>query len=104
MVINYSTAKNSLLKKEIFHYSQDNKTPSGLQSSSSSQAHFSPAIPLSILLLDATSSDRKAGNLHQKDKEKKKKKKKLLALAPIAKTLAGKKLCKHTLKLVRKAT
>ncbi|KAK6921083.1 Ribosomal protein L7Ae/L30e/S12e/Gadd45 [Dillenia turbinata] len=32
-----------------------------------------------------------------------KEKKKMLALAPIAKPLAGKKLCKRTLKLVRKA-
>ncbi|KAK4768139.1 hypothetical protein SAY87_003280 [Trapa incisa] len=32
-----------------------------------------------------------------------KEKKKVLALAPIAKPLAGKKLCKRTLKLVRKA-
>lgn len=33
-----------------------------------------------------------------------KEKKKALALAPIAKPLAGKKLCKRTLKLVRKGT
>ncbi|KAJ8630068.1 hypothetical protein MRB53_023391 [Persea americana] len=33
-----------------------------------------------------------------------KEKKKLMALAPIAKPLAGKKLCKKTLKLVRKAS
>ncbi|XP_038894923.1 H/ACA ribonucleoprotein complex subunit 2-like protein [Benincasa hispida] len=46
-------------------------------------------------------SDSEAEKSHQKDK--KKEKKKLLALAPIAKPLAGKKLCKRTLKLVRKA-
>ncbi|XP_058114990.1 H/ACA ribonucleoprotein complex subunit 2-like protein [Magnolia sinica] len=33
-----------------------------------------------------------------------KEKKKIMALAPIAKPLAGKKLCKRTLKLVRKAS
>nr|QOC60437.1 HRCS2L [Betula platyphylla] len=35
--------------------------------------------------------------------EKVKERKKLLAIAPIAKPLAGKKLCKRTLKLVRRA-
>lgn len=45
-------------------------------------------------------SDSEAEKSRQKDKEKEKKK--LLALAPIAKPLAGKKLCKRTLKLVRK--
>ncbi|GLU20295.1 hypothetical protein SLE2022_365030 [Rubroshorea leprosula] len=44
-------------------------------------------------------SDSEAEKSHQKEKEKKK----TLALAPIAKPLAGKKLCKRTLKLVRKA-
>jgi H/ACA ribonucleoprotein complex subunit 2 len=33
-----------------------------------------------------------------------KEKKKITSLAPIAKPLAGKKLCKRTLKLVRKGT
>ncbi|KAH1248544.1 H/ACA ribonucleoprotein complex subunit 2-like protein [Glycine max] len=37
------------------------------------------------------------------DSEAEKEKKKMLALAPIAKPLAGKKLCKRTLKLVRRA-
>ena len=36
------------------------------------------------------------------DSEAEKEKKKMLALAPIAKPLAGKKLCKRTLKLVRR--
>ncbi|GLT44119.1 hypothetical protein SLA2020_180340 [Shorea laevis] len=44
-------------------------------------------------------SDSEAEKSHQKEKEKKK----MLALAPIAKPLAGKKLCKRALKLVRKA-
>uniref|UniRef100_A0A5B6Z4N1 H/ACA ribonucleoprotein complex subunit 2 n=1 Tax=Davidia involucrata TaxID=16924 RepID=A0A5B6Z4N1_DAVIN len=44
-------------------------------------------------------SDSEAEKSAQKEKEKKK----LLALAPIAKPLAGKKLCKRTLKLVRRA-
>ncbi|KAJ4713289.1 H/ACA ribonucleoprotein complex subunit 2-like protein [Melia azedarach] len=35
--------------------------------------------------------------------QQKEEKKKILALAPIAKPLAGKKLCKRTLKLVRRA-
>ncbi|KAK8537653.1 hypothetical protein V6N13_096536 [Hibiscus sabdariffa] len=39
----------------------------------------------------------------EKSQRKEEKKKKMLALAPIAKPLAGKKLCKKTLKLVRKA-
>ncbi|KAK3037107.1 hypothetical protein RJ639_031526 [Escallonia herrerae] len=39
----------------------------------------------------------------EKSVQKEKEKKKLLALAPIAKPLAGKKLCKRTLKLVRRA-
>ncbi|CAK9163521.1 unnamed protein product [Ilex paraguariensis] len=43
-------------------------------------------------------SDSEAEKTAQKEKEKKK----LLALAPIAKPLAGKKLCKRTLKLVRR--
>ncbi|XP_022137715.1 H/ACA ribonucleoprotein complex subunit 2-like protein [Momordica charantia] len=42
-------------------------------------------------------SDSEAEKPHQKEK------KKIVALAPIAKPLAGKKLCKRTLKLVRKA-
>ncbi|GLU13306.1 hypothetical protein SLE2022_299460 [Rubroshorea leprosula] len=42
-------------------------------------------------------SDSEAEKSHQKEK------KKLPAVAPIAKPLAGKKLCKRTLKLVRKA-
>ncbi|KAL5544839.1 hypothetical protein UlMin_008623 [Ulmus minor] len=42
-------------------------------------------------------SDSEAEKSHQKEK------KKTVALAPIAKPLAGKKLCKRTLKLVRKA-
>lgn len=45
-------------------------------------------------------SDSEVEKSHKKDKEKEKKK--LAALAPIAKPLAGKKLCKLTLKLVRK--
>lgn len=40
----------------------------------------------------------------EKSAHKEKEKKKLLALAPIAKPLAGKKLCKRTLKLVRKGS
>ncbi|KAL4633337.1 hypothetical protein ACB098_04G087600 [Castanea mollissima] len=44
-------------------------------------------------------SDSEAEKTQQKEKERKK----LLALAPIAKPLAGKKLCKRTLKLVRRA-
>ncbi|CAK9147878.1 unnamed protein product [Ilex paraguariensis] len=44
-------------------------------------------------------SDSEAEKTIQKEKEKKQ----LLALAPIAKPLAGKKLCKRTLKLVRRA-
>ncbi|GMN57990.1 hypothetical protein TIFTF001_027094 [Ficus carica] len=44
-------------------------------------------------------SDSEAEKSRQKEKEKKK----IQALAPIAKPLAGKKLCKRTLKLVRKA-
>ncbi|KAL6982469.1 hypothetical protein U1Q18_043841 [Sarracenia purpurea var. burkii] len=44
-------------------------------------------------------SDSEAEKTAQKEKEKKK----MLALAPIAKPLAGKKLCKRTLKLVRRA-
>nr|XP_043637151.1 H/ACA ribonucleoprotein complex subunit 2-like protein [Erigeron canadensis] len=44
-------------------------------------------------------SDSEAEKSTMKEKEKKK----LLALAPIAKPLAGKKLSKRTLKLVRKA-
>ncbi|CAN6578008.1 unnamed protein product [Malus baccata var. baccata] len=39
----------------------------------------------------------------EKSAQKEREKKKLQALAPIAKPLAGKKLCKRTLKLVRKA-
>ncbi|XP_052182997.1 H/ACA ribonucleoprotein complex subunit 2-like protein [Diospyros lotus] len=39
----------------------------------------------------------------EKSAQKEKEKKKLLALAPIAKPLAGKKLCKRTFKLVRRA-
>ncbi|KAL1373134.1 hypothetical protein HN51_003146 [Arachis hypogaea] len=39
----------------------------------------------------------------EKSAHKEKERKKMLALAPIAKPLAGKKLCKRTLKLVRKA-
>ncbi|GLT76542.1 hypothetical protein SLA2020_481950 [Shorea laevis] len=42
-------------------------------------------------------SDSEAEKSHQKEQ------KKLPAVAPIAKPLAGKKLCKRTLKLVRKA-
>ncbi|KAL4398530.1 hypothetical protein AHAS_Ahas01G0301100 [Arachis hypogaea] len=38
----------------------------------------------------------------EKSAHKEKERKKMLALAPIAKPLAGKKLCKRTLKLVRK--
>ncbi|PON92693.1 H/ACA ribonucleoprotein complex, subunit Nhp2, eukaryote [Trema orientale] len=44
-------------------------------------------------------SDSEAEKSHQKEKDKKK----TQALAPIAKPLAGKKLCKRTLKLVRRA-
>lgn len=44
-------------------------------------------------------SDSEAEKSVQKEKEKKK----MLALAPIAKPLAGKKLCKRTFKLVRRA-
>ncbi|KAK7381020.1 hypothetical protein VNO78_33544 [Psophocarpus tetragonolobus] len=44
-------------------------------------------------------SDSETEKRVQKEKEKKK----MLALAPIAKPLAGKKLCKRTLKLVRRA-
>ncbi|CAA0810979.1 H/ACA ribonucleoprotein complex subunit 2-like protein [Striga hermonthica] len=40
---------------------------------------------------------------NEKSAHKEREKKKLLALAPIAKPLAGKKLCKRTLKLVRRA-
>lgn len=43
-------------------------------------------------------SDNEAEKTQQKEKEMKK----VVALAPIAKPLAGKKLCKRTLKLVRK--
>ena len=43
-------------------------------------------------------SDSEAEKSVQKEKERKK----MLALAPIAKPLAGKKLCKRTLKLVRR--
>ncbi|PIN01368.1 Box H/ACA snoRNP component, involved in ribosomal RNA pseudouridinylation [Handroanthus impetiginosus] len=39
----------------------------------------------------------------EKSAQKEREKKKLLAVAPIAKPLAGKKLCKRTLKLVRRA-
>ncbi|KAM0979987.1 hypothetical protein ACFX13_016029 [Malus domestica] len=39
----------------------------------------------------------------EKSAQKEREKKKMQALAPIAKPLAGKKLCKRTLKLVRKA-
>ncbi|XP_057416187.1 H/ACA ribonucleoprotein complex subunit 2-like protein [Lotus japonicus] len=39
----------------------------------------------------------------EKSVQKEKERKKLLAVAPIAKPLAGKKLCKRTLKLVRRA-
>ncbi|TKY54978.1 H/ACA ribonucleoprotein complex subunit 2 protein [Spatholobus suberectus] len=46
-------------------------------------------------------SDSEAEKSVQKEKEKEKKK--MLALAPIAKPLTGKKLCKRTLKLVRRA-
>lgn len=45
-------------------------------------------------------SDREVEKTAQKEKERKK----LLALAPIAKPLAGKKLSKKTFKLVRRAT
>lgn len=45
-------------------------------------------------------SDSEAEKTQQKEKERKK----MLAIAPIAKPLAGKKLCKKTLKLVRKGT
>ncbi|KAE8657122.1 H/ACA ribonucleoprotein complex subunit 2-like protein [Hibiscus syriacus] len=44
-------------------------------------------------------SDSEAERSQRKEKERKK----MLAIAPIAKPLAGKKLCKKTLKLVRKA-
>ncbi|KAL2558478.1 H/ACA ribonucleoprotein complex subunit 2-like protein [Forsythia ovata] len=40
---------------------------------------------------------------NERNAQEEREKKKLLALAPIAKPLAGKKLCKHTLKLVRRA-
>lgn len=43
-------------------------------------------------------SESEAERTAQKEREKKK----MQALAPIAKPLAGKKLCKHTLKLVRR--
>lgn len=43
-------------------------------------------------------SDSEVEKTAQKEREKKK----MLALAPIAKPLAGKKLCKKTLKLVRR--
>lgn len=43
-------------------------------------------------------SDSEAEKSQQKEREKKK----MLALAPIARPLAGKKLCKRTLKLVRR--
>ncbi|XP_038688095.1 H/ACA ribonucleoprotein complex subunit 2-like protein [Tripterygium wilfordii] len=39
----------------------------------------------------------------EKSQKQEKERKKVIALAPIAKPLAGKKLCKRTLKLVRKA-
>ncbi|KAE8721529.1 H/ACA ribonucleoprotein complex subunit 2-like protein [Hibiscus syriacus] len=45
-------------------------------------------------------SDSEVEKSHQKEKERKK----MLAIAPIAKPLAGKKLSKKTLKLVRKAS
>ncbi|KAF7806308.1 H/ACA ribonucleoprotein complex subunit 2-like protein [Senna tora] len=45
-------------------------------------------------------SDSEAEKSAQKEKERKK----MLALCPIAKPLAGKKLCKRTLKLVRRAS
>ncbi|KAK4257292.1 hypothetical protein QN277_006898 [Acacia crassicarpa] len=45
-------------------------------------------------------SDSEAEKSVQKEKEKKK----MLGLSPIAKPLAGKKLCKRTLKLVRRAS
>ncbi|KAL6526924.1 hypothetical protein OROGR_016014 [Orobanche gracilis] len=44
-------------------------------------------------------SDSETDKTAQKEREKKK----TMALAPIAKPLAGKKLCKRTLKLVRRA-
>ncbi|WCJ22047.1 H/ACA ribonucleoprotein complex subunit 2-like protein [Euphorbia peplus] len=44
-------------------------------------------------------SDNEADRSQKQEKEKKK----VIALSPIAKPLAGKKLCKKTLKLVRKA-
>ncbi|KAG8381569.1 hypothetical protein BUALT_Bualt06G0135200 [Buddleja alternifolia] len=40
---------------------------------------------------------------NEKSAQKERERKKTLALAPIAKPLAGKKLCKRTLKLVRRA-
>ncbi|XP_073147277.1 H/ACA ribonucleoprotein complex subunit 2-like protein [Henckelia pumila] len=43
------------------------------------------------------------GSDSETEKSSLKEKKKILALAPIAKPLAGKKLCKRTLKLVRRA-
>ncbi|KAL4340739.1 hypothetical protein GQ457_08G036820 [Hibiscus cannabinus] len=46
-------------------------------------------------------SDSEVEKSHQKEKEKERKK--MLAIAPIAKPLAGKKLSKKTFKLVRKA-
>jgi len=42
------------------------------------------------------------GSDSEAEKSVQKEKKKLQALAPIAKPLAGKKLCKRTLKLVRR--
>ncbi|GAV88305.1 Ribosomal_L7Ae domain-containing protein [Cephalotus follicularis] len=39
----------------------------------------------------------------ERSEKKEREKKKMVALAPIAKPLAGKKLCKRTLKLVRRA-
>uniref|UniRef100_A0A2N9F3M4 H/ACA ribonucleoprotein complex subunit 2 n=1 Tax=Fagus sylvatica TaxID=28930 RepID=A0A2N9F3M4_FAGSY len=43
------------------------------------------------------------GSDSEAEKSQQKERKKVVALAPIAKPLAGKKLCKRTLKLVRKA-
>ncbi|KAL2338257.1 hypothetical protein Fmac_012703 [Flemingia macrophylla] len=48
-------------------------------------------------------SEKEGEKLVQKEKEKEKEKK-IVGLAPIAKPLAGKKLCKRTLKLVRRAS
>ena len=42
------------------------------------------------------------GSDSEAEKSQQKERKKVVALAPIAKPLAGKKLCKRTLKLVRK--